>query len=209
MNVDQILDREARVDEELHRFVALAVHLRSDPVPVVGHQVEHLPFGMAEPGAVLEEVAVAVDVRHHELLVHDRVALEEIGVAGVVVDHHLVDLLQTIRVALRELLVLHPEPPVRIARREAAVGGHLVHLLVGQDLEDRLEEVAAVLAGARLDQVLPVAQFGGKIAAHPDCRHLLPRERRLPADRRARILLLWMQERARGCNRLRPSPDYS
>jgi len=44
---------------------------------------------------VLEEVDVAVDVGHHQLLVHVHVGLEQIRVRGIVVDHHLVDLRET------------------------------------------------------------------------------------------------------------------
>jgi hypothetical protein len=47
--------------------------------------------GDLEGVVVLEEVVVAADVRHHQLLVGERVALEQVGHAGVVVDHHLVD----------------------------------------------------------------------------------------------------------------------
>ena len=71
---------------------------------------------------------------------------QQVGVARVVVDHQLVDLLQPVRVALGELLVLHAEPPVRIARGKAAVGRDRVELVVVDDLEDRVEEVEPVAA---------------------------------------------------------------
>src|SRR5262249_13191118 len=96
--------------------------------------------------------------RHDRLLVDERVALQEIGVRGVVVDHHLVDLLEAILVALGEALVIHSEAPMRIARRKTAVGGDLVHLLVGQDLERRRKEIETVCAGVALDNGLDVAE---------------------------------------------------
>ena len=40
------------------------------------------------------------------------VAPQQVGVARVVVDDHLVDLLEPVAIALGELLVLHAEPPV-------------------------------------------------------------------------------------------------
>jgi hypothetical protein len=51
-----------------------------------------------EEEVVLEEVAVAVHVGHHELLIGELgVALEQVGVAGVRVDDELVDLLRARR----------------------------------------------------------------------------------------------------------------
>ena len=82
---------------------------------MVGHLVHHLAVGLAEPDVVLEEVVVAVDVGHDQLLVDQLVAPQQVGVAGVVVDDHLVDLLEPVAVALGELLVLHAEAPVGIA----------------------------------------------------------------------------------------------
>ena len=97
---------------------------------MVGHLVHHLAVGLAEPDVVLEEVVVAVDVGHHELLVDHLVAAQQIGVARVVIDDHLVDLLQPVAIALGEMLILHAEPPVRIARRETAQGGDFGELVV-------------------------------------------------------------------------------
>jgi hypothetical protein len=102
---------------------------------VVRHLVHHLAVGRAEPQVVLEEVAVRVDVGDHQLLVDQRVGLLQVGVARVVVDHHLVDAAEPVVVLLAELFVLHPEPPVRVPLGEPAVGGDLVHLLVVAHLE--------------------------------------------------------------------------
>ena len=74
----------------------VAAHARG----VVRHRVDHLAVGLREEEVVLEEVDVPVDVRHHQLLVDQRVALEQVGVGGVVVDHHLVDLREAVLVAL-------------------------------------------------------------------------------------------------------------
>ncbi len=102
--------------------------------------------------------AVPVDVGHHELLIDGVVAPHQVGVARVVVDHHLVDLRQPVLVALLQLLVLHPEGPVRVAGREAAVGRDLVEVVGVHDLEDGLEEVEAEVARVAFDLVLENAQ---------------------------------------------------
>ena len=73
-----------------------SVHVPADAVAVVRHLVHHLAVGVGEPIVVLEEVAVPVDVGHHQLLVDQPVAPHQVGVARVVVDHHLVDLLQPV-----------------------------------------------------------------------------------------------------------------
>ena len=43
-------------------FHADAVHVAADAVAVIGHLVHHFAVGLAEPGVVLEEVAMPVDV---------------------------------------------------------------------------------------------------------------------------------------------------
>jgi hypothetical protein len=57
---------------------------------------------IAEGEVVLEEVHVPVDVRHHQLLIDERVALEQVRHGRRVVDDHLVDLRQAVLVALAE-----------------------------------------------------------------------------------------------------------
>src|SRR6185312_975233 len=146
-------------------------HVAADPRGMVGHAVDHLAVGLAEEVVVLEEVDVGADVRHHDLLIGRRVALEQVRVGGIGVDHHLVDLRQAPLVALRELLVVHAEAPVRIARREAAVRGDLVHRLVVEDLVDDRKEVEAEVLRVAFDLFLDVAQICGQ---RLDRRHYFP-----------------------------------
>jgi hypothetical protein len=111
--VDEVLQRVAHVDELLHGAHPVAVHVPSNPRGVVGKGVDPLARGQAvhardhhvlgaaggaavlvgdlEGVVVLEEVVVAAHVGHHQLLVGERIALQQVGHAGVVVDHHLVD----------------------------------------------------------------------------------------------------------------------
>ena len=137
---------------------------------MVGHLVHHLAVGLAEPDVVLEEVVVAVDVGHDELLVDHLVAPQQIGVAGVVVDDHLVDLLEPVAIALGELLVLHAEPPVRIAGGKSSQGGDLGELVVVEDLEDRVVEVQPVVARVGFGLELDRAQVIGQVV-NVDRRH--------------------------------------
>ena len=108
---------------------------------------------------------------HHELLVRERVALEQVGVGGVVVDDHLVDLRQPILVALRELLVLHPEAPVGIAAWEAPIGRDLVHLVIGQHLEDDWEEVEPISTRDLLDAFLLFPQIARQSGIQRELAH--------------------------------------
>jgi hypothetical protein len=107
------------------------------------------------------KIAIAVNVRHHEFLIDVRVRVKEVGVAGIGVDHHLVDLLHAPLVAFGELVVAHAETPVRVALREAAAGGHLVDLVVVEHLEDHFEAVEAGRVGIRLHALLQRSQLGG------------------------------------------------
>ena len=165
------------VDELFDLLDAVALGRAPDARAVVGHLVDPaaigiVPFdlahridapggveiGRAEREIVLEEIDVPADVRHDELLVDQRIAFEQVGVRGVRVDDHLVDLGEAVLVALGELLVLHAESPVRVAVGKPAVRGDLVHLIVGQDLEDDGEEIEPVTLGDLLDLLLLGAQ---------------------------------------------------
>ena len=160
VRIDEIVEREAAIDEILHGLAAELIHVLADLGAVVGHGIHHLAVRLREPVVVLEEVAMSVDVGDDDLLIDQVVALQEVGVAGVVVDHHLVDLLETVGVPLGELIVLHAEAPVGVARRKPAVGRHLVQLVEVEDLEDRLVEVEAVLARITLHFDLNASDFG-------------------------------------------------
>ena len=83
----------------------------------------------------------------------------QVGVARIVVDHQLVDLLQPVGVALGELLVLHAEPPVRIARGKAAVGRDRVELVGVDHFEDRGIEIEPIVARIALDLRLDFGQI--------------------------------------------------
>src|SRR4029079_11651787 len=158
------------VDEVLDHVLAVASHVAAHARGVGRHRVDHLAVGLREEVVVLEEVDVAAHVRHHRLLIDERVALEQVRVRGVGVDHHLVDLRQAPLVALGELLEVHAEAPVRVARREAAVRGDLVHRLVVEDLVDDREELETAVTGVAFDLLLDIAQVCGE---SPE-RHYLP-----------------------------------
>ena len=175
MDVDQVVDRHAPVDERLDLVLAVPLDVPADAGRVVGHLVHHLAVGVREVDVVLEEIAVPVDVGHHQLLVDGVVAAHQVGVARVVVDDHLVDLRQPVLVALAQLLVLHAERPVRVARREAAVGRDLVQLVGVDDLEDRLEEVEPVVAGVALDLLLELAEVRRQVRVVEAGRHVFIR----------------------------------
>ena len=91
--------------------------------------------------------------------------MQQIGVTRIRVDHHLVDFLQAVGVALRQLVVLGPEPPVRIPQRKAAKGGEHAHLFVIDDFKNRLEEVEPVAPRPLFDLILGGPDFRRKLAA--------------------------------------------
>jgi hypothetical protein len=56
VDVDEVLQRQAAVDEVLDGLLAVPLHVRADPVAVVGHLVHHLAVRAAEADVVLEEI---------------------------------------------------------------------------------------------------------------------------------------------------------
>jgi hypothetical protein len=144
------------------RALAVLVFVAGDPLGVAVHRLDHLPGGLGEVGAVGEEVGVAEDVRHDELVLQDRVDVEQVGVARVGIDHQLVDLAQAIVVHRLHLLEGAPVRPVAEAARHA-VGPELVHDRGRDDLEVGREGPQSLLLGhlpetlSRLGELVHVA----------------------------------------------------
>ena len=160
VDVDQVVEAAARVDELLDRLDAELVHVPADTAAVVRHLVHHLAIGLGEPRVLLEKIAVPVNVRHHQPLIDRHVRPHQVGVARVVVDDQLVDLPEAVVVLLGELVVLHPEPPVRVARRKAPLGGDLVKPIGVHELKDRRKEIKPIRERNPLDLHLNGGQVG-------------------------------------------------
>ncbi len=158
MQINQVLDAQAGVDEGFHLFHAEAIEIPPHTIAVVGHLIHHLAVGLREPIVVLEEIGVAVDVGHHQLLIRHGVGAHQVRVAGIIVDHQLVDFLQPVLVAFGKLLVLHAEAPMRVARGESAVGGNFVKLIVVHHFENRGIKIQTIAARVIFHLALDVGQ---------------------------------------------------
>ena len=75
MMIDQIVDGQTNVDEAFHGIQPVLVDVFPDLGGVIRHRVHHFAIGLREPDVVLEEIAVAVDMRHDDLLIDEMVAL--------------------------------------------------------------------------------------------------------------------------------------
>ena len=96
---------------------------------------------------------MGIHVRHHQLLVNEMVTPEQIGVTGIIVDDHFVDLGKPVGIALVDLFEIHSEGPVSVSQREAPVSGNFIHVRVIEDLEDNGKEIQPKRAGLVLDSV--------------------------------------------------------
>ena len=74
--------------------------MTANPDSVIRDRIDHLSIGVREPAIVLEEVAMPVDVRHHELLIHEWIATHQIGITRIIIDHEFVDLCQSVGILL-------------------------------------------------------------------------------------------------------------
>ncbi len=144
----------------LDRIEPELVDVLADLRGVIRHRVHHFAIGLREPDVVLEEIAVAVNVGHDDLLVDEMIALEQVRVARVIVDDHFVDLVQAVRVALVEPLVLHAELPVGIPVRKPAVSGDHVHFFEVENFEECFVEIETIFARMHLDLSIEPRQFG-------------------------------------------------
>jgi hypothetical protein len=162
VRIDQVFQAQADIQPALDGVVAVLLDVLADVRRVVGHLVHHFAIGLAEPQVVLEKIAMPVDVRDHQFLIDERVRFLQIGIAGVVIDDHLIDSAQPIMVPLAEPLVLRAKSPVRIPLRESAIGGDLVHLLVIAHLKDDREEIQTIRARPLADLLLGREQLIGE-----------------------------------------------
>ena len=162
MRVDQVLDAQTEIDELLDFVLPVAIHVIADLHRMIGHGIEHLAIGFGEPIVVLEKIHVTVDVRHHRLLIDERVGFHQIGVRGIGVDHHLVNFLKTPLVAFLKLIVLHAEAPVRITHGKTAECGKRVDLVAIDHFKNRFERIEPVFLGVLADLVPLSREFRGQ-----------------------------------------------
>ena len=153
MGVNEVFQRQAAVDEGLDRLRTVAIHIALNARRVIGHLIHHFSIGVIKIKVILEKIAMGIHVRHHQLLVNEMVAPEQIGVTRIVVNDHFVDLGKPIGIAFMDLLEIHSEGPVSVAQREAPVSRDFIHLRVIEDLEDHRKEIQSKRAGLVLDLV--------------------------------------------------------
>ena len=160
MVIDQIVQAKTKINEAFDSFQSVFVDVLPDLGCVIRHDVHHFAVGLREPNVVLEEITMAVNMRHDELLIDQVVALQQIRVARVIINDHLVNLLQAVGVALVEALVFHAELPVGIPVREPTVGGNHVHFFEVEDLENGFVKIQSIAARVLLDLAVEPRQFG-------------------------------------------------
>ena len=110
---------------------------------MICHLIEHFTIGLAKPIIIFKEIAVPVYMGYHGLLIDHIICAQKVGIAGVVVDDHLIDDRQAISIAFRESLVFHAPAPMRIARRKSTVCGNFIQLLIVYQFKDGIKEVKA------------------------------------------------------------------
>jgi len=112
------MDRQAS-KTRLHCLLAVLDLVLPNPLRAGRHALHHVAVGVGEPHVVFEKVAVGQDVGDDQLVLDQRVAIQQKGVARVGVDHQLVDFAQ-----IEVVLELHPvkgfaKAPMREPRRHA------------------------------------------------------------------------------------------
>jgi hypothetical protein len=159
-----LLDGEDGVEDALDGLAAVLELVLAHARGVAGGRIDHAPVGLREVGVVFEEVHVAEDVRHDELVLDGAVGLQEEAVRRVGVDDDLVNLREPEVVHRLHPVVSLAERPVRVAARQR-VGADLVHDGRGHYLEAGRERVEAEFARdlpdlfERLFQVFDFAVF--------------------------------------------------
>jgi hypothetical protein len=91
VDIDEVFERKAAVNKGLHLIVPYVIDKSPNVGGMIGHLVEHLSIGLAEPVIVLEKIAVAINMGNHGLLIDKIISPEKVGVTRIIVDHHLVD----------------------------------------------------------------------------------------------------------------------
>src|SRR5690554_2176130 len=152
MRIDEVIEAKAEIEEFLDAIASNQIAPAPHDGGVVRHRIDPFSDRLAcdriaalicdlEEAIIFEEIDVPVDMRHHELLVDERVALEEVRDARIIINDELVDPREAVFIALFEALIFHPKAIMRIADGEAFVGGDLAHLIIGDHLKDGLKEV--------------------------------------------------------------------
>ena len=89
-----LLNREHGIQKPFHLLQTMLILVLPDPLGVQRSRLHHATVCGLEIGVVLEEVAVPQHVRYHQFVLQQRIRLHQEGIAGIGVDHHLVDFAQ-------------------------------------------------------------------------------------------------------------------
>ena len=163
VDVDQIIDRHAAIHEGFHFVFAELFDILTNARAMIRHLVHHLATGVREISVILEKIAMTVNVCHHQFLIDGVVAAHQIGVTRVIIDDHLIYFRQTVIISFAQFFVLHPERPVRVARREAAIGGDFVEVIGVDDFENGFVKIQSVFAHIPFDFLFEDAQMRRQI----------------------------------------------
>jgi hypothetical protein len=121
---------------------------------MIGHFIHHLAIGIFKVVIILEKITVGIDMANDQFLGYPAIAMEEIGIAGIVIDDHFIDLGEAIGIGFREMLEFHAKAPVGIANRKAPLTGDHVDFIPLQDFKENFKEIKAKRRGVFLDFLL-------------------------------------------------------
>ncbi|MNI51680.1 hypothetical protein D3C73_1064180 [compost metagenome] len=89
--IDMLLDRQHRINEALNPVDAVGHRVSGDPVGCGRHALDHITVGHGEAHIVFEEIAMGKHVGDDQLILNQRIAVQQKGIAGIGVDDQLVD----------------------------------------------------------------------------------------------------------------------
>ncbi|MNC23926.1 hypothetical protein D3C75_719640 [compost metagenome] len=166
--IDMLLDGDASVKEPLDLISPVFLAEPVDPVGEDRHPLDHAPVGSAEHGVVLEEITVPEHMRHNQLVLQQRIAVQQEGVAGVGVNDELIDFAQAMVIFRFHPVIGLAEAPVREPCRHP-VGA------------DRVEHLGRAHLVAHREKIQPVLQRQGSQLLHRllQLQHFIVQQHRL------------------------------
>ena len=132
----------------LNRFLSMFVCVATGTHGVVRNLIRHFSICVGKPEVVLEKFYMTIHVGNHKFLICDVISIHSVCIGWIVVNHHLLNLLQAPLIPLRQRFVLHPKSPMTIPSRDPGVSSSLVEFIKFNQLKDCIRSIRTILPDA-------------------------------------------------------------
>src|SRR5580704_254716 len=126
---------------------------------MISHFVDHSPASMSKSKVILKKVIMPTDMAHDYFLIDKTIAFHEVGITGIVVNHHFINFIKTVFMGFFKTIIFHAPFPMRIAHGKAAIGCYHVDFIVIKNFINNFKAIEPIFFGTSFYTLLQFPKF--------------------------------------------------